>query len=352
MLVLLEIILRVYFGAFGTEREKALYLYSAEQIVQEQGLYTGSPYINYGLSPSHPEHNSLGYRGAEITVPKPAGVFRIVALGGSSTYGVGIKIQDTYPMQLSHILRNEYGYNNVEVINGGVMSYSTWDTLANFNYHVLDIEPDMVIVYHAVNDVYARLVDPAHYNGLNPARGVWDASDRQLNPSALYRFLSINLRWQADPTTLEWVLPTPSDVERCQDTIFCDNIGMTPGEVLEANPPVYFERNLRNLAASAQAHGVQVVFSSWAYFPDEVNERAYMTYEHMQQGVGDHNAITARLAEELDLPYYDLTENIPYNPDFWIDGMHFTEAGAAEQARQYAAFLVENDLLPESDNDD
>ena len=66
----------------------------------------------------------------------------------------------------------------------------------------------------------------------------------------------------------------------------------------------------------------------------------------MQRGVGEHNAITARLAEELDLPYYDLADNMPYNPDFWIDGLHLTAAGAAEQARQYAAFLVGNGLLP------
>ena len=54
------------------------------------------PYLAYALKPSwssprnrkkSASHNRLGFRGPEIEIPKPAGTFRVLCLGGSSTYG-------------------------------------------------------------------------------------------------------------------------------------------------------------------------------------------------------------------------------------------------------------------------
>ena len=107
------------------------------------------------------------------------------------------------------ILRDEYGYSNVQVINAGVVAYASWDTLANFEFRVLDLDPDIVIVYHAINDVIARLVDPAYYNGLNPARGIW-RQNMKLSPSVLYRCPSI---FWGCPTPANWMRPlVPSPI--------------------------------------------------------------------------------------------------------------------------------------------
>ena len=123
---------------------------------------------------------------------------------------------------------------------------------------------------------------------------------------------------------------------------------MTPQEVLDANPPLYFERNLRNLVLIAADAEVEVMFSSWAYFPDPIAGRIdpFVTYPHIQQAVAEHNTIIRQLAEGLDLPYYDLMDNMPYNIDFWKDGLHMTPTGTYEQASEYAAFLIANDLIP------
>jgi lysophospholipase L1-like esterase len=115
-------------------------------------------------------------------------VFRIVALGGSTTYGISLPMNRTYPAQLQQILRDEYGYTQVEVINAGVIAYNSWDLLAEFEYRVLDLNPDMVIVYEGINDVVARLVDPRYYNGANPARGTWRTDYPALSPSVLTAF--------------------------------------------------------------------------------------------------------------------------------------------------------------------
>lgn len=177
-------------------------------------------------------------------------------------------------------------------------------------------------------------------------RGIWDTSRITRIPFVLVRFVGANTGLLPRPGVLDSAISNVSNVQRCTDATFCENLGLSPVEVLEANPPRYFERNLRHLVILAQANDVQVVMSTWAYYPEESNGSLYMTYPQMQMGANQHNVITQALAEEYDLPLIDFAQNVPYDADLWQDGLHLSAKGAEEQARQYARFLVDNDLLP------
>ncbi len=354
-LLTLEIGVRVWFTYFGQPQERIVYTNSLEDIQRLTWRFTGIPYLNYGLTPDYSDHNSLGYRGPEFSLEKPAGTFRIVAMGGSTTYGATLENwRDAYPAQLERILHDEYGYAQVEVINAGVGGYSTWDLLADLTYRILDLDPDLVIIYTATNDVSFRLVDPAYYSGLNWVRGIWKTEyDQWLSPSVLYRYVAINLGWIANPSALDSQFYHPVPATICEYVtvdldVVCRNFGMTTDEVLAANPPVYFERNLRNMAAIAQANDVQVLLSTWAYFPEDMGPGTanYMAEEWRQQATDEHNAIIRRVAEAMDVAFYDLMGNMPHNRDFWTDGRHCTPLGTHEQASQYAAFMVAEGLLP------
>lgn len=60
-------------------------------------LYSPHHYLNYYGSPNYKSkdglnmHNSLGFRGDEIAIPKLEGTYRIVILGGSTAYTIGVK---------------------------------------------------------------------------------------------------------------------------------------------------------------------------------------------------------------------------------------------------------------------
>jgi hypothetical protein len=341
----LEIGMRVWFTYFGSELERALYIYSSKEIAS-RGQLVGAPYINFMPSPDYPSHNRLGYRGRDIAIPKPDGVFRIVAMGGSTTYGISLEWAEAYPAQLETILREEYGYSNVEVVNAGAVAYASWETLVNFEFRVLDLDPDMLLVYDGINDVYARLVDPQFYNGGNPARGIWESNPAPLPPITLYRFIAVNLRL-LNPIALEQNLANRPNM-RCDIGKSCSNLNMTPEEVLATNPPIYFERNLRSLVVLADLYDVQLVFSSWAYFPDPLEDYILpiMTYPYMQQAVDEQNNILKQISDETDAKFYNLMANLPHEKAYWLDGIHFSATGSHEQAKLYAAFLVENNLIP------
>lgn len=77
--------------------------------------------------------------------------FRIVCLGGSTTYGYNHRPESVWPAVTERLLR-ERGYD-VEVINAGMQWYATAHSLANYVLHMRYYEPDVVVVVHGVNDL-------------------------------------------------------------------------------------------------------------------------------------------------------------------------------------------------------
>ncbi len=345
-LLLIEVLLRVYLGAAGSREQKIMYLYSLEEIRALQSNLIPVPYISYVPDPAYPGHNSLGYRGSEIAIPKPPRTYRIVSMGGSTTYSTGTTEKESYPAFLESILRDDYGYKNVEVINAGVSGYTSWEVLSSFAFRVLELEPDMLIYYGALNDLTVReWLSSDCYRGLNPQRGLngqrglFVERNAELPVSALYRLVAISLDWISNP----WSLDSSFEPSRVQ----CkrDPADATLEKRLVANTPIYFERNIRNLMTLALAHNVQPVISTWVYNVEADRPQLW------RQSIAQHNAITRQIAADMNIPYINLAADFPVDSSYWeLDGVHLVAAGAYEQASRYAAFLDDAELLPKTEN--
>ncbi len=79
---------------------------------------------------------------------------RIVAFGGSSTYGQGVERYDAYPAKLEKALKAK-GYN-VVVTNAGVSGDKTTDGLARLD-RAVPAGTQIVIVEYGINDSFARV---------------------------------------------------------------------------------------------------------------------------------------------------------------------------------------------------
>jgi lysophospholipase L1-like esterase len=94
--------------------------------------------------------NSLGTRGAEFTTAKKPGVFRILSLGDSRTFGWGLAESETYSDRLRVSLQQSWGNaTNVEVINAGVNAWSYPQMLVFLRETGLKWQPDCVILAEA-----------------------------------------------------------------------------------------------------------------------------------------------------------------------------------------------------------
>jgi len=114
------------------------------------GGYALNPNAN-GLSANNPYSiNSLGFRDYEYALEKPEGVFRIIAIGDSYTFGKGIALEYTYPKLLEKKLRG-LG-KRIEVLNFGVYGYNTVQEYWMIKEKAILFHPDMIIILYTLND--------------------------------------------------------------------------------------------------------------------------------------------------------------------------------------------------------
>ncbi len=340
--LLLEIGTRIWLDLIAPEDvslEYSLYSY----LSPDNQRYIRHHYLNYYPNPGYKRgktyHNSLGYRNREFPVKKPEGVFRIVVLGGSSTYTIKVKDnEETFTAQLEKILRDKYGYEDVEVINAGAGGYNSWESLINLEFRVLDIEPDLIVVYHGTNDVHARLVDPESYRGDNSGRRKqWKSpSVPLLEHSALFRVL---LRKSGITTQVGIGNFVDADTAYSPYSIKDHD----PAELLEKNPPVYFRRNLNNMIAVSRANDADIILSTWAYSPyfDD-----YASMGFYQKGLAQNNEVVKEAAASNRVPLFDFASVMPADKKYWADGRHVNELGAEKKAELFADFIHKNGLIP------
>lgn len=96
--------------------------------------------------------DQLGLRNKKLNQYKPDGSLRIICMGASPTFGWGIRYEDTYPCQLEKMLKNDLK-QRVEVINAGVIGYSSYQGLNFFRKEIIPFQPDIITVSYVLNDV-------------------------------------------------------------------------------------------------------------------------------------------------------------------------------------------------------
>lgn len=100
------------------------------------------------------EHNSLGFRDREIALHKPEGTFRILGLGDSFTYGIGVAREDLYLTRLERMLNAREGHHpRVEVVNAAIPRFFPEAERLLLEHYGIDLQPDLVLVAFVPNDV-------------------------------------------------------------------------------------------------------------------------------------------------------------------------------------------------------
>lgn len=127
----------------------------------------------YGALGEYYEINSAGFRDSRDLPAKDDDGYRIVAIGDSFTFGMGVDLEDSYPKQLETILASE----NIpaEVINAGIIGHNMWQHIEVLKNKVLPYRPDLIILGIFEDDLHESerplraTVDG--YQGNNPFSG-------------------------------------------------------------------------------------------------------------------------------------------------------------------------------------
>lgn len=178
--MLLEAVCRI-FDPIGISYypETARYL---DTMIREEPIgYRNRPGLSGTFYSAPVEINSLGMRDREVP-PKAPGEFRILVIGDSVPFGIGVRYGESIPYQLEQILNAsaEPG-RTYRTLNMGVPSYNTEQELIQLRDIGLSLEPDAAILLFSQNDIEKK-------NWVFEKRSAWyaDWAQRSYGVSLLF----------------------------------------------------------------------------------------------------------------------------------------------------------------------
>jgi lysophospholipase L1-like esterase len=114
------------------------------------------PVLGYRLKQTGPAEVFTDSNDRTFVREKPVDTFRIICLGGSTTYGTGSEYSGwSYPALLEAIFKVALAGcgRHVEVINAGMMGYHSWHSRIRAETELDALSPDLYLVMDGVNDI-------------------------------------------------------------------------------------------------------------------------------------------------------------------------------------------------------
>jgi hypothetical protein len=97
--------------------------------------------------------NSLGLRGPEPTIPKPAATWRILCLGDDATFAQYVTENETFCNRLQAALAEQLPGSTFEVLNAGVPDYCPLLSFLQYRHELLALAPDLIVLNFDMSDV-------------------------------------------------------------------------------------------------------------------------------------------------------------------------------------------------------
>ena len=282
-------------------------------------------------------------------IRKPAGTFRIVVFGGSTTEN-GYSYREEgihYPVILQSKLRESFGTQAIEVINVGNGAFATPHSLILFELDVLSWKPDMIIVSHNINDLQA-----AYWPNLT-----FDYSNKYSNKFFMPDYKSVftfsNLLFQH--SQFYWFIRQRINgmISKKGVALKRMSYGMNPPQ-LAIN---IFKRNLRSFIAIAKENGIKVLLGNQPLQPSEeyfvrhmgyISYNSIVTYPLHNEFVHHHeifNEAIRQVAEETGVLFIDNKSKLGENKEYFIDFVHYTPKGINILASNYAKFIIDKNII-------
>jgi lysophospholipase L1-like esterase len=281
--------------------------------------------------------NRLGMRGPEVS-EKQAGKLRILCVGGSTTFGLYASSNETtWPARLEQQLLA--AGKSVEVLNAGAPGWTSRASMTNLELRGFALQPDIVVVYHAYNDLMSNLEDAyVTESKIDDVEALRKPSVKHpLGWSALFRFMRSRIR-------------SPHRELR------------EKRDVLREVGAEAFARNLRRLIRRSREVGAKVMLCSFptayrdtfeASKADKVphvelwyDSLCPITYPNLIKGMALYNERLRAVCAEAKAPLVDLAKTFPPQVELYHSPLHHSDAGEKRVAEAVAKALQREGWLP------
>lgn len=265
--------------------------------------------------------NSLGFRGDEIAIPKPAGTIRFVFLGSSTTFDPYVsQLSSTWSSVAIDALERKFPSCVFDFANAGVPGMSTKHLGLYFSKLFETVDPDIAVIL--TNDMNLRLDAIAREKGVEGAE--------HFNPSWLGQHSMFWAKVEKNARTIS--------LQRAADRT-AGKLTVSPNEVTPG-----FEKELYQLVQSISAkRALPVLLTNVYQFSDEqdADERRaaissalffmpYMTTDGLVEMTSAFNRSIRIVVEKTGVPAVDMTGEISGKTDYFSDAMHFSPKGSKQ----------------------
>jgi hypothetical protein len=161
-LILLEVVARIA-DPLGISYYPETAKYLDTMIIEEPIGYRNRPNLQGRFWGKQVSINSLGMRDREVDTQAATDEFRVLLLGDSVVFGIGVADDETIPYQLEHQLNNaretrmKGGNTPYRVFNMGVPSYNSEQELIQLESLGLSLDPHLVALMFSTNDLQPKM---------------------------------------------------------------------------------------------------------------------------------------------------------------------------------------------------
>jgi lysophospholipase L1-like esterase len=315
------------------------------------------PFLQVVPKPNNEElHiNRWGFRGEEIERIKPAQTYRIFVVGGSTVYCNQVSFEQSHARVLEKQLRQSYPTLKIEVQNAGMDWHTSQHSLINILFNIQDFNPDMIIIYHGINDLL-RSFSPKSF-APEPYRNDY---------SHYYGPIAPMVREYFTKPTVPAILTLERALIFFRRHWFADFRDVSkPDAILDLlevpvnNWPslLAFERNMKHLVKFVKSLDIDLVMASQPYlYRHDLSEvelakiwlpevfcltgRSKADIASMINGMEAFNNVSRRIADSNGLLFVDLEKVVPKSLHYFLDDVHYTEEGNRIIGQHFAEQVI------------
>ncbi len=292
--------------------------------------------------------NAYGFRGDEIKLQKEKGTFRIFVMGGSTVFSHDQPFEKSHCRILEKLLQSYYPDRKIEVMNAGVPWHTSEHSLIRYLFDVKDFDPDLIIIWHGMNDLYRSFLpkdfsygkfhrDYSHYLG-----PVSNMVFNYFKPPPLFEVHLVSVSYLLR-TIKEKLIP------RISVGVEADRKEFPSLESFERNMTA-FVQNVNRID-----HVMLILATQPSLYRDGLNakelesmyfDRLFMlennrrpTVASLAYGMALFDGKTKSIAARYRIPLLDLDAKIPKTEEYFWDSCHYTEKGNALVAKELFEFI-------------
>lgn len=303
--------------------------------------FQAHPYFNYVGNPDYvfPEdgyrlHNSRGFRQPEWPDGKTPGTARILAVGGSTTYGAHYREHtQVWPFLLETSLNARYDMP-VEVFNLGLPSYTTHEILGVVAMLAPELAPDILIIHVGANEAFTACYPDEGGPDNTNARFAWAYQPvpawvkNLMRRSFFARY--VGFVWASKTGRLPKNMITTVQYPAPDDKTIIENSRRATG--------TYFRRTLGTLIALSRHIGAEPVLLTHPLHAGWQPKEIY--YQSVIPAMHRNNDILRDVAAEYGVLMVDLYAMFQ-TPEVFLDAIH-----ASPEGMQAKADILSEQLTP------